>query len=68
MTSRAAAERCPLNPDNHPAWQAALNAPLDDEPETAIEKLAIEDAMRTGVRIPGAVISAEIAARAAREG
>lgn len=33
-------------PEEHPAWQAALNAPV--EPETEEERQAIADALRAG--------------------
>lgn len=54
--------------EDDPAWQAFLRAPIDDEPETEEERLAIAEAKRSGVFIDGAIITAEIAARAAREG
>ena len=48
---------------DHPAWQAALRAPI--EPETDDEREAVAAAMASGVLIPGAQIGAQIAARRA---
>jgi hypothetical protein len=39
-------------PENHPAWQAALNAPV--EPETEGERQAIAAALRSGKLTSGA--------------
>jgi hypothetical protein len=41
---------------DHPAWQAALRAPI--EPETDDEREAVAAAMASGVLIPGAQIAA----------
>ncbi|MEO7592737.1 MAG: hypothetical protein ABI134_16100 [Byssovorax sp.] len=46
---------------DHPAWKAALRAPV--EPETDEEREAVAEAMRSGTLIPGAEVSAEIARR-----
>jgi hypothetical protein len=51
---------------DHPAWQAALRAPV--EPETDEEREAVAEAMDSGALIPGVRVSAEIAARRARPG
>jgi hypothetical protein len=56
----------PAIPENDPAWQAALAAPLDDEPETEIEAQAIKEALRGGQFVEGATVSAEMVKRAAR--
>ncbi len=55
----------PLHVD-HPAWQAALHAPV--EPESDEEREAVAEAMDSGALIPGVQISGEIAARRARPG
>jgi hypothetical protein len=49
---------------DHSAWQAALRTPI--EPETDDEREAVAEAMASGVLIPGAQISAEIATRRSR--
>ena len=54
----------PLLHVDHPAWQAALRAPI--EPETDDEREAVAEAMASGVLMPGAQIGAEIAARRSR--
>lgn len=54
--------------EDDPVWQAVLAAPLDDSPIPEAEARAVEEAMNRNVWIDGAVVSAEIAARAAREG
>ena len=46
---------------DHPAWKAALRAPV--EPETDEEREAVAEAMRSGALIPAAEVSAEIARR-----
>lgn len=48
-------------PVDHPAWQAALRAPV--QPETQEERDAVAEAMGSGKLIPGAEVSAEIARR-----
>jgi isopentenyl diphosphate isomerase/L-lactate dehydrogenase-like FMN-dependent dehydrogenase len=53
-------------PENDPALQAALAAPLDDETETEIEAQAIEVARREGRFVDGAVVSAEVTERVVR--
>lgn len=54
--------------EEDPVWQAVLAAPLDNSPIPEEEARAGEAAMKRNVWIDGAVVSAEIAARAAREG
>jgi hypothetical protein len=54
-------------PNDDPVLLAILNAPLDDEPETEAEREAIREWKETGIGIDGAIVSAEIAARAAEE-
>jgi hypothetical protein len=61
----SAVARRPAIPENDPAWQAALAAPLDDEPETEGEARAIEEARREGRFVEGALVSAEVAERVA---
>lgn len=68
VSAEIAAARQPVIPEDDPLWQAFLNAPIDDEPETEEERLAIAEAKREGVFIDGATVTAMIAARAAREG
>ena len=68
MKSPATAERLPAIPDDDPLWQAFLSAPLDDGPIPEEEALAMEEARRCTEFVDGAVVTAEIAARAAREG
>ncbi len=51
----------PALPLDHPAWQAALRAPV--QPETDEEREAVCDAMRSGAPVPGAEVSAELARR-----
>lgn len=46
---------------DHPAWQAALRAPV--VPETEEEREAVAEAMRSGKLVSGAEVSAEIAKR-----
>lgn len=45
-----------------PVWQRALSAPLTEEPETEEEKRMLEEAL-AGPRIPGHVVTAELAER-----
>jgi hypothetical protein len=59
----AAKRPAPLLHVDHPAWQAALRAPI--EPETDDEREAVAEVMASGVLIPGAQIGAQIAARRA---
>lgn len=58
-----AEKRSALSVD-HPAWQAALRAPL--QAETDEERHAVAEAMRSGKLIPGDTVSVEIARRAPR--
>ncbi len=51
----------PALPVDHPAWQAALRAPV--VPETDEEREAVAEAMRSGELTSGAEVSAEIARR-----
>lgn len=44
---------------DHPAWKAALRAPV--EPETDEEREAVAEAMRSGALISAADVTAEIA-------
>lgn len=44
---------------DHPAWKAALRAPV--EPETDEERVAVAEAMRSGALIAAADVTAEIA-------
>ncbi|MEP7127142.1 MAG: hypothetical protein ABJE95_39780 [Byssovorax sp.] len=46
---------------DHPAWKAALRAPV--EPETDEERNVVAEAMRSGALIPAAEVTAEIARR-----
>jgi hypothetical protein len=63
----AAARRpAPAIPEDDPAWQAALAAPIDDEPETEIEAQAIKETLRDGRFVEGATVSAEVAKQVAR--
>jgi hypothetical protein len=51
----APAEHHPDDLARDPVWQAAMNAPLDDETETEAERLAIEEFLRTyGAEVDGA--------------
>ena len=61
MTTRALKTSPPAISEDHPAWQAALKAPL--EPESEEERLAVAEAMRGGKLVSGAEVSAEIARR-----
>ena len=54
-------------PNDDPVLLAILNALLDDEPETEAERAAIREWQETGIGIDGAIVSAEITARAAEE-
>jgi hypothetical protein len=51
--------------EDDPVWQAIRRAPMG-EPETEEERRLVEEAL-AGPRIPGHVVTAEIAARARRE-
>jgi hypothetical protein len=51
----------PALPVDHPAWQAALRAPL--QPETDEEREAVAAAMRSGEPVSSVEVSAEIARR-----
>lgn len=53
-------------PDDDPAWLAAMNAPLDDTPDTEQEKRDIAEALAEGRFIPGEEVSRMIAARRPR--
>jgi hypothetical protein len=64
MSTAAAAKKRPAIPESHPAWQAALRAPV--EPESEEERLAVAEAMQSGDLVPGEIVSAEIARRARR--
>ena len=48
-------------PEDHPAWQAALRAPV--EPETQAEREAVAAAMNSGPLIPGEQVTAELERR-----
>lgn len=48
----------------HPAWQAALRAPV--VPESAEERDAVAEALNSGPVVPAAQVSAEVARRAER--
>jgi IS5 family transposase len=68
MSPKATAEatRARTIPEDDPAWQAAINAPVvhsDSEYECDEEREQVEEARRTGRFIPGEQVSAEIAAR-----
>jgi hypothetical protein len=67
MVLKPAAAPLPAIPDDDPAWLAALNAPIDDTPETEQEREDIAEAKRTGRFIPGERVSAEIARRVAED-
>ena len=54
-------------PDDDPAWRAALRAPIDDAPIPEQERLDMEEVLRSSELVDGAVVSAEIAVRAARD-
>ncbi|MFT3776304.1 MAG: hypothetical protein QM820_63985 [Minicystis sp.] len=60
MTAAEKKQRAGISAD-HPAWQAALRAPV--QAETEEEREAVEEAMRSGKLIAGAEVSAEIARR-----
>lgn len=51
----------PALPLDHPAWQAALRAPV--QPETDEEREAVARAMRSGEPLSSIEVSAEIALR-----
>jgi hypothetical protein len=51
----------PALPVDHPAWQAALRAPV--QPETDAERDAVAVAMRSGESVSSVEVSAEIARR-----
>ena len=57
----ALAEKRSALPVDHPAWQAALKAPV--QLETDEEREAVAEAMRSEKLIPSAAVSAEIARR-----
>jgi hypothetical protein len=46
---------------DHPAWQAAVNAPV--VAETDEEREAVAEALKSGALIPAAQVTAEIARR-----
>lgn len=48
-------------PEDHPAWQAALRAPV--VPDTEEEREAVAAAMNSGPPIPHAVVMAKLEAR-----
>ena len=68
VTKSSAAVAVALEDEDDPVWQAVLAAPVDDGPIPEEEARAVEEAMARNVWIDGAVVSAKIAARAAREG
>lgn len=47
---------------DHPAWQAAINAPLI--PETDDEREAVAEALKSGPPVSGVKVTLEIAKRA----
>jgi hypothetical protein len=49
---------------DHPAWHAAVNAPVVSE--TDEEREAVAEAMNSGKLVPGSQVSAEIARRSER--
>lgn len=49
---------------DHPAWQAAVNAPVI--PETDDEREAVAEALKSGPPVSGSKVTAEIAQRAER--
>jgi hypothetical protein len=53
-------------PDDDPVLLSILTAPLDDEPETEGERLALEEWRANPRGTPAAVISTEVAERIAR--
>jgi len=68
----SAAEQKSVIVEDDPVWQAVLNAPLDDEPETEEERAGVE-AAKTEVAAGGrtyshAEVEAMIAERREREG
>jgi len=67
MVPKPATAPSQVVPDDDPAWLAALNAPVDETPETEQEQADIAEAKRTGRFIPGEQVSAEIARRMTEE-
>ncbi|WP_437478996.1 hypothetical protein WME75_31820 [Sorangium sp. So ce1014] len=59
--------RQPVIPENDPVWQAFLHAPVDDEPLTVEERMAMAEGA-AGPMIPGEVATAELRKRAEAEG
>jgi hypothetical protein len=55
-----------LIPDDDPAWLAAMNAPLDDAPDTDQERADIAEARGTGRFVSGADVRRTIAAQSLR--
>ena len=49
---------------DHPAWQAAVNAPV--VPETDEEREAVAEALKSGPVVPGSRVTAEISRRSER--
>lgn len=49
---------------DHPAWQAAMNAPV--VPETDEEREAVAEALKSGPLIPAVQVTAEITRRSER--
>ncbi len=50
-------------PEDDPAWQAAMNAPLDDTADTEQERADLEEARASGRFVSGAEVRRAIASR-----
>ena len=56
----------PVIADDDPAWLAAMNAPLDDTPDTEQERADVAEARATGRFVSGVEVRRAIAARRPR--
>ncbi|MFT3768798.1 MAG: hypothetical protein QM820_25410 [Minicystis sp.] len=62
----SAAAKVARIPDDDPVLLAAMNAPVEDMPETEQEKRDVAEALATGRFIPGPEVSRMVAARRPR--
>ena len=61
----ASVKREPEAFDDDPVWAAAVNAPVDDMPETEEERAAVEAAKASGRFVPHDEVIAQLELRAA---
>jgi len=67
MVPKPATATSQVVPDDDPAWLAALNAPIDETPETQQEQADVAEAKRGGRFMPGEQVTAEVARRMTEE-